>query len=158
MIIQGRKKNSKISLPIKILWKFEFHERSRSDIMIKITEQNEPLEHVTQINDCVTLVTNVAPMWHSFRNILYEGLPLVTNFWDMSRTNLWKTHPIAKFRIFGHAAWHRSISGKLIQTSYQRRMSFPEIGMAHNPKLYKNRIGTHEIRMNKFSRNRSSRA
>ena len=25
--------------------------------MIRITEQKEPLEHVTQINDCVTLVT-----------------------------------------------------------------------------------------------------
>ena len=47
------------------------------------------------------------------------------------------------------------ISGKLTQASNQRRMNFPEIGLAHKSKLYKNRKSTREIRMDKFSRNRS---
>jgi len=48
----------------------------------------------------------------------------------MSRNDFWKTHP-------GPLLW----------------ISFPVIGPAHNPILYKNLISTHEIRVYEFSRN-----
>ena len=91
----------------------------------------------------------------------------------MSGTDLWKTHPIVNFIILGHEtgqflensskiehfvvkwysknseAYNRPISGKFIQIW----TSFPEIGLAHAPILYKNWIGTYKKLLDEFPRN-----
>ena len=92
--------------------------------MIKITEQNEPLEHVTQINDCVTLVTRgidvtLISKYFISRFTLIDKFP-VHDLCSMSQNDFWKTHPIALEFMGCHPAWHRSISGKLIKASYSR--------------------------------------